>query len=941
MTRANLSSALDISFQNSESALRRVARYTAREMEFGHELLLINTNSGGATFALNTLLTLQRLNYRHTIVVGYDSATCSTLHEAVWRLPRATRLGLLRLPCVVDSWWERHVDARKRFSMEKRQGAWMVRWTVFARLVRLGYNVLSFDTDGAIVSDIYPHLHSNALCGRFSLMYASDYERHSPWLQTGFVYACGARRDGAAAWAIAEVVDRYLRFADACGGAYEGDPDDEDGTRCPPGSWLWAARQYGGLQFDQYIHRGVIHSSAMRDGRMMWSQLEDMASTAWPWMGNRTACLEVEAVARSRGIGLPIRDGPPPTPGMTTSRGSGLSQSGAPSQQWTRSDLLTDDVASMDDVSTTWSRRFGLASSATNKDASKAFWAVLRAAVPLASQLPSRAGRALDLEASCEAAKSRDPDQRKGSCRGLPPLPSTQQGLLPHKRGKLSRAWQRILDLDLGASSKHAAPGGKSRRLTIPPGSVKAKKRGDATASTQDVNDGSGAQWAMAPFGDEAIVLLPHWITSHWTVAQQGLVGTMLPRTLFFHAANANKELSLKTNGYWFYDANAARSPRDHGAEAAIFGVQGARPRVIAYEPIKTEGKGGGGGEDGLGTPDEASHSAEVLTPLLLAAAASGRVAALPELSCKSVPWASKAWATPAMRRPSRAPYSFGDCRTGACSFNMIATGIASESQRIVDAALVGDLSYSSPFAVEGTDAMEISHAPLRCVPMNGAEQLPMSRASVVGLDAPSWRRYERLLENERASKGYSSKRLDGLGTRISYAALQSAMDGVKDATVVYLPRRRLKVVDVPTDAHKACGECKLPSSEYEVEGASTATEGYCEETNTGDAGDCDAGEKGSWRLGSGNLTSVHGCVWRCAHACARCQYVSVSLPEHDCSWYASCQMGSLHNAGLGHRTFHVDDEVKRRLKPPPTVETVEEAPRARRGRRGRRRPKS
>ena len=148
-------------------------------------------------------------------------------------------------------------------------------------------------------------------------------------------------------------------------------------------------------------------------------------------------------------------------------------------------------------------------------------------------------------------------------------------------------------------------------------------------------------------------------------------------------------------------------------------------------------------------------------------------------------------------------------------------------------------------------------------------------------------------------------------------------------------------MVDVPTDAHKACGECKLPSSEYEVEGASTATEGYCEETNTGDAGDCDAGEKGSWRLGSGNLTSVHGCVWRCAHACARCQYVSVSLPEHDCSWYASCQMGSLHNAGLGHRTFHVDDEVKRRLKPPPTVETLEEAPRARRGRRGRRRPKS
>ena len=51
-------------------------------------------------------------------------------------------------------------------------------------------------------------------------MYASDYELLSPWLQTGFTYACAARRDGAAAWVVAEVVDRYLRFADACGGAH-------------------------------------------------------------------------------------------------------------------------------------------------------------------------------------------------------------------------------------------------------------------------------------------------------------------------------------------------------------------------------------------------------------------------------------------------------------------------------------------------------------------------------------------------------------------------------------------------------------------------------------------------------------------------------------------------------------------------------------------------
>jgi hypothetical protein len=247
----NLSAATDIAFQTDPSALRRVARAQhAAHMARGPELLLINTDSGGAALALNSLLNLDRLGYAHVIVVGYDAKACETLAEAVRRLPQRLARSLASTPCLRDSWWERHSSARKRFAVTRRQGAWMVRWAVFARLVRLGYNVLSFDTDGAALDDLYPHLHSAALCGRFSLMYASDYERLSPWLQTGFAYACGARRDGAAAWVVAEVVDRYLRFADACGGAYEG-TDDPSGTPCPPGSWLLHARQFDGLHFDQ------------------------------------------------------------------------------------------------------------------------------------------------------------------------------------------------------------------------------------------------------------------------------------------------------------------------------------------------------------------------------------------------------------------------------------------------------------------------------------------------------------------------------------------------------------------------------------------------------------------------------------------------------------------------------------------------------------------
>ena len=53
-------------------------------------------------------------------------------------------------------------------------------------------------------------------------------------------------------------------------------------------AWLLAARQFDGFNFDQYIHRGVIHSSAMRDGRRWWSQREDRSSAAAPTEGRST-----------------------------------------------------------------------------------------------------------------------------------------------------------------------------------------------------------------------------------------------------------------------------------------------------------------------------------------------------------------------------------------------------------------------------------------------------------------------------------------------------------------------------------------------------------------------------------------------------------------------------------------------------------------------------
>jgi len=110
--------------------------------------------------------------------------------------------------------------------------SYFARFVILARLVRLGYNALSLDADVAVLDEMYAHLHSEALSGRFALMFASENRDRANGMQNGLVYAVGARRDGAAAWVLAETVDRLLRTLDAC---------ENGGTPCPPGSWLRSA----------------------------------------------------------------------------------------------------------------------------------------------------------------------------------------------------------------------------------------------------------------------------------------------------------------------------------------------------------------------------------------------------------------------------------------------------------------------------------------------------------------------------------------------------------------------------------------------------------------------------------------------------------------------------------------------------------------------------
>ena len=87
----------------------------------------------------------------------------------------------------------------------------------------------------------------------------------------GVAYSCGAARDGGSAWVLQEVVDRYLRLADACGGV--NGTDEASNALCPVGSWVRAARLFPGFAFDQRAQIGAVHAAITGSGHHWWVQI--------------------------------------------------------------------------------------------------------------------------------------------------------------------------------------------------------------------------------------------------------------------------------------------------------------------------------------------------------------------------------------------------------------------------------------------------------------------------------------------------------------------------------------------------------------------------------------------------------------------------------------------------------------------------------------------
>ena len=84
-----------------------------------------------------------------------------------------------------------------------------------------------------------------------------------------------------------------------------------------------------------------------------------------------------------------------------------------------------------------------------------------------------------------------------------------------------------------------------------------------------------------------------------------------------------------------------------------------------------------------------------------------------------------------------------------------------------------------------------------------------------------------------------------------------------------------------------------------------TPLEGFCATTAYEQLACAPTAAKGAWPLR--NATSwraaAHECLSRCS-ACERCQYVSFSIEQSDCSWFKHCDTSKLHRSISGFVTL-------------------------------------
>ena len=170
-------------------------------------------------FALNMAAQLEAVGYHHYVALAAFEVDCTALF-ARWRELFGTARPLP--PCAFNSHPEHGHPWRPDI-----HGIWAGRWGLVTSLMERGVSVLLLDMDMAIHRDVYAELDEPCMANATLVMHA---EGGGP--NGGFCYVRGAHPEGAAHWALSQVMRRVQLFKLAAnktgGGAEAGDTMDQD-----------------------------------------------------------------------------------------------------------------------------------------------------------------------------------------------------------------------------------------------------------------------------------------------------------------------------------------------------------------------------------------------------------------------------------------------------------------------------------------------------------------------------------------------------------------------------------------------------------------------------------------------------------------------------------------------------------------------------------------
>lgn len=161
---------------------------------FHKELILFDFTPSGhwIDWAENLSRQLHHVGFDHYSAIARDERGCNELWN---RTPAAS--------CVWSSFPDTREHAGWAQARNSNDGLTLIRFSVLARIVAVGVNVLLIDLDCIFLRDPYPALKAPPLSkAQFVFM-------REGWLNSGLVYFQNARRGGAALW----LVQQYIGVA--------------------------------------------------------------------------------------------------------------------------------------------------------------------------------------------------------------------------------------------------------------------------------------------------------------------------------------------------------------------------------------------------------------------------------------------------------------------------------------------------------------------------------------------------------------------------------------------------------------------------------------------------------------------------------------------------------------------------------------------------------